>query len=292
MGRKTPMKEIGEEGDGGDDGDDDWEWEYYYEDDEGDDDDFAADELNRLSPCVNTAPTTRATSPFPLEAGHGGSREVETSRAVAEDAPEVPLEEAEEADGLHAIPAPAEAVERLHGEPGLLDPISEVSVALAAEYLGQEARQVAASLPQSFEAKQQGRVKSRGKSSRREESSEGRQRKRKKKKRRSRVAGDEEEEDGEDEGYRPKYGVRDLVNMLEPRLFQDEQSGTKMVMTREQAAMSKRFQEDVAKEEVETGVRRATSVKQIVQRISSARMQSVREQSGAGLEFWPSRGGP
>ena len=38
MGRKTPMKEIGE------DGDDEWEWEYYYEDD-GDDDEV--DELNR-----------------------------------------------------------------------------------------------------------------------------------------------------------------------------------------------------------------------------------------------------
>ena len=58
--------------------------------------------------------------------------------------------------------------------------------------------------------------------------------------------------------------------MLEPRLFQDEQSGTKMVMTREeQAATSKKFQDDVTKEEAESGERRMTSVKQMVHRMST-----------------------
>jgi hypothetical protein len=40
-----------------DDENGDWEWEYYYEEEE--------EELNRLSPTTTTAPTTRATSPFP-----------------------------------------------------------------------------------------------------------------------------------------------------------------------------------------------------------------------------------
>ena len=219
---------------------------------------------------MNTAPTTRATSPFPLEPH---SREIETSKAVTEDAPDLPLEEVEEAADLLVVPDTENAVEKLHGESGLLDPISEVSVALAAEYLGQKVCQVAASLPQSFETKQ-GRVRSRSKSSsKREESSDGKHRKRRKKKKR-REGGSEDEDD---EGYRPKFGVKDLVNMLEPRLFQDEQSGTKMVMTREQAVMSKKFEDDVAKEEEESGTKRMTSVKQIVQRISSTRTEALPE---------------
>ena len=39
----------------------DWEWEYYYEEDE----EEYEEELDRLSPTATTAPTTRATSPFP-----------------------------------------------------------------------------------------------------------------------------------------------------------------------------------------------------------------------------------
>ena len=260
MGRKTPMKGIGEEGDN----DDEWEWEYYYEDD-----DDEVDELNRLSPCVNTAPTTRATSPFPLEP----HREIETNKAVAEGVPELPMEEAEAAD-LHVIPEPTVAVEKFHGEVGLLDPISEVSVALAAEYLGQKVCQVAASLPQSFETKQ-GRVKSKSKSSKKErmgdEGYERKHKKRKKKKKRRETGAEDDDKEGEEEeeGYRPKLGVKDLVNMLEPRLFQDENSGTKMVMTREEAAMSKKFQDDVTQEEEESGVRRMTSVKQMAKRMST-----------------------
>ena len=38
----------------------DSEWEYYYEEE-----DEYEDELKRLSPTATTAPTTRATSPFP-----------------------------------------------------------------------------------------------------------------------------------------------------------------------------------------------------------------------------------
>ena len=49
---RTPLKPLGE------DSEYESEWEYYYEDEE-------EEELNRLSPTATTAPTTRATSPFP-----------------------------------------------------------------------------------------------------------------------------------------------------------------------------------------------------------------------------------
>jgi len=54
LGMRTPLRGIGEDEE--DWGDDD-EWEYYYEDE--------YEEELRLSPTATTAPTTRATSPFP-----------------------------------------------------------------------------------------------------------------------------------------------------------------------------------------------------------------------------------
>ena len=73
---RTPLRGIGENEEAGE-----WEWEYYYDGEEQCEYD---EELRRLSPTANTAPTTRATSPFPgagvegmpVGSGFGSSRRV------------------------------------------------------------------------------------------------------------------------------------------------------------------------------------------------------------------------
>ena len=125
--------------------DEDWEWEYYYEGEE--------DELRCMSPAATTAPTTRATSPFP----NGGEK-------LRDDRPTVKtplLSNAVEMTGsphweeagrvsVAGVPIADNASETIHND--LLNPSKELSVALAAEYLGQKAEDVAAALPAGFAA--------------------------------------------------------------------------------------------------------------------------------------------
>ena len=110
--------------------DDDWEWEYYYEEGE-------EDEL-RLSPTATTAPTTRATSPFP--------HEIQRANIVS------PTTLWEEIFGPAITFRPPEiglARESIHVDPNSMCD-SMISVALAAEYLGHSAVDLAATLPPNF----------------------------------------------------------------------------------------------------------------------------------------------
>ena len=106
-----------------------------------------------------------------------------------------------------------------------------VSVALAAEYLGQDANQLAANLPADFIEQNQVILKE----------------KRKKKHRSKDMEHFEDEEDEEERRRRrkkgrkkdgkllPKVGVKELAARMEGELFQDMQVGTKMVITRDEA---------------------------------------------------------
>ena len=117
-----------------------------------------------------------------------------------------------------------------------------LTVALAAQYLGQRSEEVVKSLPVEFSNSQYGdkseKSSSINKSTRRRktkgggsgdegmETSEEKKKKKKKKKKKG---------DGK---FLPKITVRDLVNMLEPQLFNDDDAGTKIVMQEDVARSS------------------------------------------------------
>lgn len=220
--------------------------QWYYDDD---------DELARLSPTLTTAPTTRATSPFPNEkgsveynpgSGFSGRRisiideceettprpqtvisKTPTNRDSV--TPKIPAQS-------HSRPLSKQSNAECRtpsyynsGEVGYLNPMAGVSVALAAEYLGQDAKQLVASLPHDFI----------------EENQVGKDRKKKKHRRKDTDGNDDHDEDedkkkrkkkkNKDGKFLPKVGVKELANRLEGELFQDSQVGTKMVITRDEA---------------------------------------------------------
>ena len=121
------------------------------------------------------------------------------------------------------------------------------TVALAAQYLGQRSEEVVKSLPVEFNNSQYGdkseKSSSVNKSTRRrktkgggsgdegvETKSKDSEEKKKKKKKKTKKKGDGK--------FLPKITVRDLVNMLEPQLFNDDDAGTKIVMQEDVARSS------------------------------------------------------
>ena len=122
-------------------GDEDWEWEYYYEEDEYDD-----EELERLSPTATTAPTTRATSPFPDQQQ---ALKLMLKHADVRSQSPWAMEALTNSRNL-ALPSFCRAFESFHADPDWYNPINELSVALAAEYLGQKSEEVAKALPADF----------------------------------------------------------------------------------------------------------------------------------------------
>ena len=207
----------------------DWEWEYYYEEDE---EEFE-EELDRLSPTATTAPTTRATSPFPDQ-----NQALKLMLKYAEASTEPPWQMEALISRNIGLPSFCRAFETFHSDPDWYNPISELSVALAAEYLGQKSEEVAKSLPVDFADTQSNLDKSEKTGSHHKSSS------RKKKKGSDEGGETNSKESGEkkhrkkkkkkgDGKFLPKITVRDLVNMLEPQLFKDDDSGTKMVMQEE-----------------------------------------------------------
>ena len=126
-----------------------------------------------------------------------------------------------------------------------------IIVALAAQYLGQRSEEVVKSLPVEFSQSQYGdkseRSSSVNKSTRKKrtkgvsgagsgdeetgietKSKDSEEKKHKKKKKKKKGDGK----------FLPKITVRDLVNMLEPQLFNDDDTGTKMVMQEDVARSS------------------------------------------------------
>jgi len=210
------------------------------------------DELARLSPTLTTAPTTRATSPFPNEKGsvefnHGtgfsGRRisiidecEETTPRpqtVISRDSvtPKVPAVSSSRPQSKQSNIECKTPSFYDPGQVGCLNPMAGVSVALAAEYLGQDAKQLVASLPAGFiEENQVGKEKKKKKHRRKEtdgydEHEEGDEKKKRKKKK-------NKDKDGK---FLPKVGVKELANRLETELFQDSQVGAKMVITKDEA---------------------------------------------------------
>ena len=106
-----------------------------------------------------------------------------------------------------------------------------MSVALAAEYLGQSESTVKAAIIEEEDnnGKQKKEKKKKKKKEKDRDEREGEKKKKKKKKKKK--------EDEEEEEPKPKQrlGVKDLVSRLEPKLFKDLASGTKMVMSQESA---------------------------------------------------------
>ena len=133
--KKDGLGEVQEEGE------QDWEWEYYYEEDED-----ADEELERLSPTATTAPTTRATSPFPDQ--QQALKLILKHAEVRSQSPWA-LEALTNSRNL-ALPSFCRAFESFHADPDWYNPINELSVALAAEYLGQKSEEVAKALPVDF----------------------------------------------------------------------------------------------------------------------------------------------
>ena len=119
----------------------DWEWEYYYDEDE----EEYEDELDRLSPTATTAPTTRATSPFPDQ-----QQALKLILKYAEQMTESPWQMEAIMSRNIGLPSFSRAFESFHSDPDWYNPINELSVALAAEYLGQKSEEVAKSLPVDF----------------------------------------------------------------------------------------------------------------------------------------------
>ena len=102
-----------------------------------------------------------------------------------------------------------------------------MSVALAAEYLGQDAIKLAANLPQEFieenilmESKKK-KHRRKGSDSQEEHDDDQKVTKKKKKK-------------NKDGKFLPKVGVRELANRLEGELFQDDAVGARMVISRDE----------------------------------------------------------
>ena len=215
---------------------DDWEWEYYYEEDE----EELEDELDRLSsPTPTTAPTTRATSPFPDQ-----QQALKKLLKHAEQHNE-PAWQLESTTGRFiGLPSYARAFETFHNDPDWYNPTNDLSVALAAQYLGQRSEEVAKALPSDFahstcgdksekgssnaksKKKSKHASKGSGDDTNSKDSEEKKSKKRRKKKKKK------------DEKFLPKITVRDLVNMLEPQLFKDSDTGTQMVMKEEVAKSS------------------------------------------------------
>ena len=100
--------------------------------------------FRRLSPTSTTTPTTRATSPFP--------RELPTLQRAHIVSPTTCWEEVDNRGGPYIHFRPGEigfARESVHTDPNVMCD-SMLSVALAAEYLGQTAGDLAAVLPPDF----------------------------------------------------------------------------------------------------------------------------------------------
>ena len=229
------MNGLQEEEDG-----EDWEWEYYYEEGELEEEtelDIEEEELNRLSPTPTTAPTTRATSPFP-DQQQAFRKLLKFGEQCTE--PPMPLETT---TGKYiGLPSYARAFESFHDDPDWYNPVKELSVALAAQYLGQSSEEVVKSLPVEFPYgdKSERGSSSGNRSTRRKKkgsenedgadtaSRESEEKKHKKKKRKKKGDGK----------FLPKITVRDLVNMLEPQLFKNDDTGTMMVMKEDTAKSS------------------------------------------------------
>ena len=231
----------------------------YYEDYGFDDDDMS--ELRGCSPTLTTAPTTRATSPnmvFPGERGgmeysqetNNGFRNQRRVSVIQEECEETTprpgtvVARAPSNHSLRGSVTPQGYASELRaasktpsfyqsqsGEVGYLNPMAGVSVALAAEYLGQDANQLVANLPADFIEENQVIL---------------RERKKKKHRSKDKDAYDEDEDDEEkrrrrkkgrkkDGKFLPKVGVKALAAKMEGELFQDIQIGTKMVISREEA---------------------------------------------------------
>ena len=198
----------------------DWEWEHYH-DEEGE------DELRNLSPTLTTAPTTRATSPFPNSGLDQAPKKVIVQPlSCTQEMTNSP--DWEELGRVSDLKEPlTEAQEAVHGDDLILDPTRELSVLLAAKYLGQTAQNVAPVLPTGFVENPSPRSLSRI-----SESSRVKEKKQKKHKKHKKS---EDPERRRKKKYR--VSVKQLVDKLEPKLFQDIQAGTKMVME-ESAAIS------------------------------------------------------
>ncbi len=291
LGMRTPLKGIGED----EEYDDDDEWEYYYEDEE-------EEELNRLSPAATTAPTTRATSPFPMQAAEKQQElQAEPSKQGAAKCTKIPdievrnptlvtpvtWEEVSKEDFATTDDyIEAKVEEKIHRD--FLSSISEVSVALAAEYLGQaKAEDVAAALrdEENGEFKLKQRKHKKHKKSRAECQESPDNRKQRKKHRNKK----QKSKDGDEKKFLPKLGVKALVSKLEPKLFKDSSSGTKMVMSPESARSSIKDQKSKQKKKEkhveaitdEPGMPKRRSVMEIVQSMtSSKRDQSSKDKAG------------
>ena len=243
--------------------DEDWEWEYYYEGDEVD------DELDRLSPTLTTAPTTRATSPFPEDELNAMTnvekQRLNQKKPAANSHPlqqnyslpnnrvdprevQVVTPQVSNATELSATPSPRweelqkvssmphlnldNAMELIHNDPNILSPTKELSVVLAAEYLGQSAEEIAATLPPRFSSMSQVTEDVMSETA----SVHNGKTKHKKKSKKHRDKEGEANENGEEKKHRKHkkrkhpVNVKELVGKLEPTLFKDYETGTKMVM--------------------------------------------------------------
>ena len=212
------------------------------------------DELARLSPTLTTAPTTRATSPsniFPEERGQPGQPgQVVVSHNVGSGFSGRRCSVIEESE--ESTPRPATVICRTPTNPGtsatprqLSRPVSKqsnpeggsvgyltrtavTSVALAAEYLGQDAVQLAANLPAEFIeeniVKEKKKKKNRKKGSDSQDDIECDDDQKKKKKKRK----------NKDGKFLPKVGVKELANRLEGELFQDNVVGARMVISKDE----------------------------------------------------------
>jgi len=220
---------------------------------------FDEDDMNELrgsSPTNTTAPTTRATSPSmvfpgekcnqmdygpPMNTGFIKRRisvidEVEeTSRPGTVEA-RTPTNRGSATPQTYPVEnRPSSMTPSFYqsqsGEVGYLNPMAGVSVALAAEYLGQDAQQLVASLPADFIEENQVIMKEKRKKKHRskdkdqydDDEDDEEKRKRKKKGRKK---------DGK---FLPKVGVKELAARMEGELFQDMQVGNKMAITRDEA---------------------------------------------------------
>ena len=261
--------------------DEEEEYEWYYEDD-------CDPELARFgSPTLTTAPTTRATSPFPDEKGNveqvrgtGFScRKISTIQESEESTPVPNAQTPTNKDNNLSTPVQESRSNTVMSktptqmQTGYLNPMAGISVCLAAEYLGQDAQQLAASLPVQFieenqvvvseKKKKRHKDKSKDKDAEGEEGSGGEKKKKKKKK---------------DKKFLPKVGVKELASRLEPVLFQDEGVGNKMVMTKEEASgviiQSKR---KTQKQELEELAARSASIKSPVCKKNEEERKSVKD---------------
>eukprot|EP00088_Acartia_fossae_P055075 TRINITY_DN6393_c0_g1_i1.p1 TRINITY_DN6393_c0_g1~~TRINITY_DN6393_c0_g1_i1.p1 ORF type:complete len:1106 (+),score=232.40 TRINITY_DN6393_c0_g1_i1:452-3319(+) len=204
------------------DEEDEYDW---YDDDED-------PELARFSPTLTTAPTTRATSPFPDEKGNV---EANAGTGFSSRRKMSSIQESEESTPVPGSKTPASRMSTatpnhdrrtvMSKTPTAMNSMTGVSVCLAAEYLGKDAEQLAASLPINFiEDNQVGVKKKKHKSKNKDKSSdtgeEEKETRRKKKK---------------SKRFLPKVGVKELASRLEPQLnFQD--AGGKMTISKDEAS--------------------------------------------------------